>query len=143
MEEKISVNVEVETNTRVTGKGSGHYDGDDLASDNEIKGWYRSDGGPYSIDPNKKAYAVYVIYSTGDSFHSEHGIMEVMMVNQNFEMVEKNVAILEAATGPVDLFLDDGTTFQISVPYGGYFEHLERVDYEPISEVSARKWKLW
>jgi len=143
MEETIAVDVALDCRTRVTRHGKGEWDGDDIQHTYTIKGWYRSSTGPYKIDPDKKAYAVYVVYSTGDSFHSEEGETEVMMVNQSLEMAQKNVAILEQAMGPVELFLDDGTTFEISVPYGGYFEHLERVDYEPISEVSARKWKLW
>lgn len=140
MENRISVNVHVDTRTTVTRKGKGEWDGDDLQYDNIILGWYRSEGGPYSIDPDKKAYAVYMIYSTGDSFHSEDGCIEVMMVNQNFEMVEKNItAIKEANEGDgewnIKLFTDDGTAVKLSNPAAGYFEHLQYADYEVIDEV--------
>lgn len=145
MEERLSVDVWVETYTTVTRHGKGEWDGDDLQYDNTIKGWYRSSGGPYSIDPSEKAYAVYMVYSTGDSFHTEDGCMEVMMVNQNFEMVEKNIAaIKKACEGDgewnIELFTDDGTVVKLSNPAAGYFEHLETADYEPIDEARGPRW---
>ncbi len=145
MEERISIDVHVETYTTITRRGKGEWDGDDLRYDNKIKGWYRSSGGPYSIDPDRKAYAVYMVYNTGDSFHSEHGCIEVMMVNQNFEMVEKNIAaIKEANKGDgewnIELFTDDGTVVKLSNPAAGYFEHLETADYEPIDECRGPRW---
>lgn len=145
MADRISVDVHVETHTTVTRKGSGEWDGDDLSYDNTIKGWYRSSGGPYSVDPDRKAYAVYMVYSTGDSFHSEDGLMEVMMVNQNFEMVEKNIAAIKKANEGdgewnIELFTDDGTVVKLSNPAAGYFERLQYADYEPIDEARGPRW---
>ena len=143
MENRISVDVHVESETEVTRRRNrkDEWDQDDLRHTNTIQGWHRSDGGPYSVDPDKKAYAVYMVYSTGDSFHTEDGLMEVMMVNQDFEMVKKNIAAIEEACKrdeekwSIELFTDDGTIVKLSNPAAGYFEHLQYADYEVIDEV--------
>lgn len=141
MEDLVSANVAIDESSKITRKGREKADCGDIQHSFEIKGWYRSSGGPYRIDPNRKAYAVCIVYSTGDSYHNEWGLVEVMMVNQNFEMVEKNMAALEQAgkdeASNVELFLDDGTTFQMSTPFC-WSDHLERADYEPIDEISGR-----
>jgi len=145
MADRIAVDVHVETLTTVTREGSGKCDGDDLSYDNTIHGWYRSSGGPYSVDPDRKAYAVYMVYNTGDSFHSEDGLMEVMMVNQDFDKVEKNIEAIRKAcekedVWSIDLVTDDGTSMKISNPAAGYFEHLQYADYEVIDEVRGPRW---
>jgi len=140
----ISIDIATTTHTTVTRAADPNerWDGDDLDHSFSIDGWYRTDDGPYRIDPEKPVYAVYVIYSTGDSFHREDGVGEVMMVNQNLEMAEKNVEILNTVTGfSVDLYLDDGSTFKQSVPFAGYFERLQDVMYEQVTAVSKPKYR--
>ena len=87
----ISIDISTTTYTEVTRAADPNeqWDGDDLNHSFSINGWYRTDGGPYRIDPEKPVYGVYVIYSTGNSFHREDGVGEVMMVNQNLEMAKK------------------------------------------------------
>lgn len=138
----ISIDIATTTYTEVTRAADPNeqWDGDDLDHSFSIDGWYRTDDGPYRIDPEKPVYAVYVIYSTGDSFHHESGVGEVMMVNQNLEMAEKNVGILNTVTGSsVDLYLDDGSTFKQSVPFTGYFESLQDVSYKQVMAISKPK----
>jgi hypothetical protein len=140
----ISIDVSIDGHTTVTREATeDQWDADDLAHSYHIDGWYITERGPYRIDPEKPVYAVYVNYSTGDSFHRETGLMEVMMVNQNPEMAKRNVEQLEAAdksqSYSVDLFLDDGSTFKQSACFTGYFESLEYAGYEQISAVSKPK----
>lgn len=135
----ISIDIATKTYTEVTRAADPNerWDGDGPEHSFSIDGWYRTDNGPYRIDPEKPVYAVYVIYSTSDSFHREDGVGEVMMVNQNLEMAEKNVGILNTVTGfSVNLYLDDGSTFKQSVPFTGYFERLQDVRYEQVTAVS-------
>ena len=143
MDEKISVNVEVSRSATVTRKGTGEWDGDDLDHYHDIRGWYREESGPYRIDPSKQAYAVYMVYSTGDSFHHESGIIEVMMVNQDFEKAEQNVEAIKKACesgeeqSSIKLLTDDGTVVRLSNPAAGYFERLQDADCVSIGKTKG------
>jgi hypothetical protein len=145
MDNKISVDVIVDGSCVVTREATeSEWDGDDLAYDHEIEGWVQTKDGPYRIDPDKPAWAVYVVYTTGNSFHHKTGVMEVMMVNQVEEMAQKNVEVFKEAEKSgsyyVDLFLDDGTTFQLSNPCFGYHEHVERTGYCEIHQWRQKRW---
>lgn len=95
---------------------------------------------PYVENPDDpltdgdKLYAIYVVWSTGDSFgHSTRGNTEILCVNKNQDMADRNLEKIKNAKTMAVLELDNGTTMNCYCgSWEGYFESL---DYLDIAEV--------
>lgn len=83
-EKKTVYPIEVQSSTRVRvtreRNSANEWDQDDLDSDTTIIGvkpgssdWYTEVTSPFPLEKGSEYYLVYVVYSTGDSFHRESG----------------------------------------------------------------------
>ncbi len=98
---------------------------------------------PFDLEPNVPYYLVYGLYSTGDSFHSETGVIEYIDVFKSLEAAKLCQELLEEHYRTIDkvsfekassceLIHDDGTIYKFYVPWNGYFENLESIDIQGV-----------
>ena len=69
------------------------WDGDDIYTSHNIQGFtvldsYHDLPVSFSIEDKRKYYLLYVLYSTGDSFHHEEGCIEYISLYQTLEEAE-------------------------------------------------------
>lgn len=128
------------------------WDGDDLAHYYSVEGWTAQNKDSYGttfpmegkIDKNKTYWLVYVIYSTGDSFHRESGCFEAVHV---FEDANDADALAEALKKdyenkddynyePLNVNLPSGREIEVYTgTWKGFFESLEGVHVESVRYV--------
>lgn len=132
------------------------YDRPNTITDHNIVGFraaLESDDKYYdlavSFEPNFKTtyYVLYAVYSTGDSFgQDDHiGIEFIGFYTENeLDVANRNMHTIETHTGlghdyKFSIMLrtpNDGRNFEQTVPWTGYFEHL---DYVNIASIERQK----
>lgn len=74
-----------------------------------------------------EVYAVYAVYSTGDTFgHEDGAYLEVISFHKSKEIAEKNLAAMSShAGGQMTIHFDGGGVVGRYCPWDGYFESLD------------------
>lgn len=131
------------------------WDADDLDSDHNIVGFEFAPKGknsycdietPFKVDPYKDYYLLYVIYSTGDSFHQESGLIEFINLFEDVniayenkrridEHYKKNKRTNSEDTYSVKLLSSIGNEYKINIPWMGYFESLDECEVKLVNLV--------
>ena len=77
-------------------------------------------------------YAVYAVYSDGDSFGRDDGHnLEFIMAYKSKEAAEKAKKILESCKDyNCEIELENGKTLTFGIPWNGYFESLDYINVE-------------
>lgn len=77
-----------------------------------------------------KCYALYAVYSTGDSFgYDTNAALEFIWVFNDFDLVVKAKEYLKTVKGhDAKIDVGDGKTYPLYVPWNGYFESLSYLD---------------
>ena len=164
----VGVVVEKRAYTHVTREATeDKWDGDDTATDHHIEGikravMYTDLEVGFELEEGRTYYLLYALYSTGDSFHHESGVIEYIGLYQDEKVAKENQGRLkkhndveEKLTDRWDppskavrnklaknhnsyscsLVTENGQEYLLHVPWHGYFEHLEGVDIQPVSLV--------
>jgi hypothetical protein len=130
------------------------WDADDTSSTHSIQGFkVVTDKGhytfmvPFKIQPERAYYLVYVLYSTGDSFHNEDGCINFIDMFENEHFANKVRRAIQddynkygketdnSDKWTITLPNPDGTKYSIHCSWKGYFESLESAHLEIVSEV--------
>lgn len=87
---------------------------------------YESVPYPGELKKGDVVYAVYVVYSTGDSFgHDSDARLEFISVHKDKAIAERNLAAIESSQTPLEIHQDNGQAISMGyVPWEGYFESL-------------------
>ena len=125
------------------------WDGDDTNEIHDIEGFtivnengYYDLKVPFEIDKNKTYYLVYVIYSSGDSFHHEESRIDFIELYEDVKMAKEVAKIIEddyrnwestEKDWSVEIFNSNGEKYKIHCPWKGYFERLSYAEVEAIS----------
>jgi len=101
---------------------------------------------PFKIIHNKPYYLLYVLYQTGDSFGYDTGNIEFAGLYKNYDLASKNRDLIEEhnrknkddyglgweSKFQITLYHTNTKTYQIHVPWTGYFERLESVEIQAV-----------
>jgi hypothetical protein len=83
------------------------------------------------VEVGQTLYAVYAIYSTGDTFgHDEGACIELVSLHKTEEITLRNVIAIETGykeSGSLMIELDNGEKISRYCPWDGYFESLDSV----------------
>lgn len=87
----------------------------------------------FDIVPDREYYLVVGFYSTGDSFHVEEGVFELVELFETYEKARACGKKLKdhyekESEGSVIIETETGDSYKFYPPWIGYFESLERVD---------------
>ena len=128
------------------------YDGDDTRTD-----WTISDNlvenktasadfcAPFEVKHNTNYYAVYVIYSTGDSFSSDENgrisFVELFKTKKKAQDLVHKIETEHNDKGPLSMdYLDEeGHKKTCSCDWNGYFEHIGVCEAKEVSFPSLKK----
>lgn len=157
--ELYHVNVLDDSYTEVTREAEPgeRWDGDDTYTSHNIRGIELSkEYGDltlgYKPEAGKMYYLLYVIYSTGDSFHREEGRIEVIDLYRTEEEAYENVKLMkehyelyrsgwfdkqksrkmQLSAYSVELKNHEGKEFMFHCPYVGYFDRLSSIEVESV-----------
>ncbi len=124
------------------------WDADNLAHSTDVLGLqevaddkYFDIAIPFKLEKDTHYFLVMGVYSTGDSFHNETGVIEYVDVfctlraaqtcktalEQNDKHFRRDDITYEDSLS-CKLIRDDNSTYDFYVPWTGYFEYLEYVD---------------
>lgn len=87
----------------------------------------------FPVEVGDLVYAVYAVYSTGDSFHRAEGeYLEIISFHKNAAIAERNIAALSVHRGRDSDFkmlveYDSGAKVERHCSWVGYFESLDYV----------------
>jgi hypothetical protein len=86
------------------------------------------------VDPGETVIAVWLEYSTGDSFgHGDKNSVQLCGVFKEHKSAEELAAFLSSTTGSGTCHTSDGQIFEYKYfPWQGYFETLEEVHVETV-----------
>ena len=79
-------------------------------------------------------YLVFAVYSTGDSFgHDEKSSLEIFDIYKTLEEAKACKDTLEKANDFSEMIITStGKKFKTSIPWHGYFEHLNYIEIMPV-----------
>lgn len=92
----------------------------------------------FELDASRSYHLLYMIYDTGDSFGTDGGQIEFIMLYQDLNVAHTNrQRLVDHYESPGDshtvaLVSDSGEECQIGVPYMGYFETLRDVEVKTV-----------
>lgn len=147
-----SLEVLMDTRQYVTrvGDPDDPWDYDDTNCQNTLRGIKLSDGkysdvpSPDALQDGDKVYLVWCEYSTGCTFCSNGGQVEYFMAFKDADIALRVTSELRAVTSGWSVSLDIGTgeSHNFSIPWTGYFEHLEEVhcDLLVVGESHGSTW---
>lgn len=96
----------------------------------------------FEVSNGDELFAVYAVYSTGDSFgHDDCSDLEFIDVFKDFEKAKKCVDDIKATTGrhSAAYTKENGQVVQVHIPWDGYFEHLDELTVEGFIVQNKRK----
>lgn len=94
---------------------------------NERGGMYVTYDG--KLNDGDVIYAVVAVWGSGNSFGFAHGrYAEIICINKDIELANKNAAILDDEKQDPIITLDNGKTFTQYRPWTGYFENLDDIE---------------
>ena len=100
---------------------------------------------PFQVKPDIDYYAVYVIYSTGDSFsRSENGCIRFVELFETKEKAQKlvnTILMLHSTTEPssMDYLDENGNKKKCSCEWNGYFESIATCEAKEVSLPTLKK----
>lgn len=135
--------INVEQSTEVTREATGdEWDADDLQHAVEIVS-VESCGESHAdvvVDfepkPGESAWLVKVVYSTGDSFHHESGLMQVVAAFSTERLAEQALAAIESCKNEsvysIRVFSESDRMQSIHCMWKGYFDSLDSASVEHV-----------
>lgn len=146
------IQVDYDKQFQITRHGTGYLDGDDSVTDYEINGIkivtdrdFRDFITSIDVKQDVEYLLLYAIYSTGDSFsRAECGMIEFidLFTVDQINLVKDNIQRIKDhnKTQSKDFYDDtmlwlvtpDEQEYKIYVPWKGFFENLEEVDYKRV-----------
>lgn len=135
------------------------WDGDDTYTSHHIQGFlpvkgekeFRDLDIPFKVSKDKTYYLLYVIYSTGDSFHHEEGCIEFIDLYQTKDKAEIAAKAIEKHYEKnkeynigkdrysLPLTRDDLSKIVVCPPWIGYFDRLTSVNVESVTLMNERR----
>lgn len=106
---------------------------------------------PFEPEEGESLYLLSVTYSTGDSFSRSEGLFDAIAAYRTEEKALRAAATIEAHSDreggawryhALPLEAEDGSLFQASVSWIGYFESLDGVNVDKLKVQDARKPKI-
>jgi hypothetical protein len=94
---------------------------------------------PFKPEPRKQYFLVYCLYTTGDSFGWDSGIIEFIGLYEDRDLadatkkrIENHYKDAKKRDSPVEVYNSKGELYSISAPWIGYFESLDDVVVESV-----------
>lgn len=126
------------------------WDADDIAHEITICGWTHANGewGDFYFkerpSETKQFFLVYVIHSTGDSFHSEEGVVQEVALLESYEDAQFLANYIQKDEKRISrhkITLPSKEKFEYyNGDWTGYFEHLTGVEIELVHFVIPKSY---
>lgn len=116
---------------------------------------------PFKVVSGKDYYLVFVVYSTGDSFSHEDGVVNYIDLFETREKAEKLAQIIQEhysycsneqrwqdkkkkppkgySEFSLQYLNEEGQQMTLGVPWTGYFERLQGINVQKVHKMSKRK----